>query len=50
MKQTVEAQALQKEIRNMELELARLKANHPPEEVSCQGHVKRSQSLSDDSE
>lgn len=31
--QLVEAQALQKQIRDMELELARIKATHPPENV-----------------
>lgn len=32
--QLVEAQTLQKQIRDMELELARIKATHPPENVS----------------
>lgn len=31
--QLVEAQTLQKQIRDMELELARIKATHPPENV-----------------
>ncbi len=33
-KQAAEASALQKQIRDVELELARIKATHPPEDVS----------------
>lgn len=32
--EVAEALALQKQIRDMELELARIKATHPPENVS----------------
>jgi hypothetical protein len=33
-KQLVEVQSVQKQIRDMELELARIKATYPPENVS----------------